>query len=143
MTTSTKTIEVKIERTIPAPPGEVFDAWLDPTIAGTAWHEHDKLIVDPRVDGLWYWLIRGTAHYGRYVDIARPSRVQYSWMSRYTLGEESTVTVTFQKQGEGTLMNLVHSGLPNEEMAAAHDKGWTSISDKFSNIFVGESLRRK
>ena len=29
MTAVMKTIEVKVERTISAPPGEVFDAWLD------------------------------------------------------------------------------------------------------------------
>jgi hypothetical protein len=59
MTTSTKTVEIKVERTIPAPPSEVFDAWLDPKIPGTPWHENKKLIVDPKVDGLWYWLAMG------------------------------------------------------------------------------------
>jgi uncharacterized protein YndB with AHSA1/START domain len=138
MTASTKTVEVKVERTIPAPPGEVFDAWLDPRIPGTPWHQNDKLIVDLKVDGLWYWLSSGgTPHYGRFMEINRPGRVEYSWMSPNTLGQESTVTVTFQKKGEGTLMTLVHSGLPNDDMARAHQNGWNSISDKFSNIFVG------
>ena len=144
MTTATKTVEIKLERTIPAPPGEVFDAWLDPKIPGTAWHEHEKLIVNPQVDGLWYWLsVGGTAHYGRFMEIDRPARIQHTWMSRYTLGEESTVTVTFQKKGAGTLMTLVHSGLPNDDMAKAHEKGWNSIADKFNNIFVSGSHRRK
>jgi len=143
MTTSTKTVEIKVERTIPAPPGEVFDAWLDPKIPGTPWHENEKLIVHPKVDGLWYWRSLGsTPHYGRFMQIDRPGLVQYSWMSPNTLGKESTVTVTFQKKGEGTLMTLLHSGLPNDAMAKAHDKGWSSISDKFSNIFVSGSHRR-
>jgi uncharacterized protein YndB with AHSA1/START domain len=43
MNTSTKTLEIKLERTIPAPPSEVFDAWLDPKISGTPFHENDKL----------------------------------------------------------------------------------------------------
>ena len=30
MRSSTKTIELKFERAIPASPGEVFDAWLNP-----------------------------------------------------------------------------------------------------------------
>jgi uncharacterized protein YndB with AHSA1/START domain len=144
MTTSTKTVEIEVERTIPAPPGEVFDAWLDPKIPGTPWHENDKLIVNPKVDGLWYWLSSGgTPHYGRFMEIDRPGRIQYSWMSRNTLGEESTVTVTFQKKGEGTLMTLLHSGLPNDDMAKAHQKGWNSISDKFSAIFVSGSHRQE
>jgi uncharacterized protein YndB with AHSA1/START domain len=143
-TTLTKTVEIKVERTIPAPRSEVFDAWLDPKIPGTPWHENDKLIVDPKADGLWYWLaLGGTPHYGRFIEINRPGRIQYSWMSRNTFGEESMVTVTFQKKGEGTLMSLVHSGLPNEAMAKGHEKGWNSIFDKFNSIFVSESQRQK
>jgi len=34
-----KTIVVKVERTIAAPPSEVFDAWLNPKIPGNPWHE--------------------------------------------------------------------------------------------------------
>jgi uncharacterized protein YndB with AHSA1/START domain len=133
---STKTVEVKIERTISAPPSEVFDAWLDPKIPGTPWHENEKLIVNQKVDGLWYWLSMGsTPHYGRFMEIDRPNRIQYSWMSPYTLGEESVVAVTFHNKGDDTLMTLVHSGLPNEDMAKAHNKGWNSISDKFSDAF--------
>ena len=124
MTTSPKTVEIKVERTILAPPSEVFDAWLDPKIPGTPWYENEKLIVNPKVDGLWYWVsLGGTPHFGRFIEIARPGRIQHSWMSRNTLGEESTVTVTFQKKGEGTLMSLLHSGLPNEVMAKSAREG--------------------
>jgi uncharacterized protein YndB with AHSA1/START domain len=145
---STKTVEIKVERTIPAPPAEVFDAWLDPKVPGTLWHEHAKLIFDPKVDGLWYLLSlahrrEGTPHYGRFMEIDRPDRIQHSWMSRNTLGEESMVAVTFQKKGEGTLIVLLHSDLPNDDMARAHEKGWNSIFDRFSSIFVSGSHRRK
>jgi uncharacterized protein YndB with AHSA1/START domain len=138
----TKTAEVRVERTIPASPSEVFDAWLDPKVPGSPWHENEKLIVDQKVDGLWYWRsLGGTPHYGRFIEVDRPDRIQHSWMSRNTLGEESMVTVTFQKKGEGTLMTLVHSGLPNDDMAKAHEKGWNSIFDKVSKIFVSGSRR--
>ena len=148
MTTSTKTVEIKVERTIPAPPSEVFDAWLDPKIPGTLWHGHDKLIFNPKVDGLWYLLTlahrpEGSPHYGRFIEIDRPGRIQHSWMSRNTLGEESIVTVTFQKKGDGTLMTILHSGFSNDDMASAHQKGWNSVFDKFSDIFVSELHRRR
>ena len=140
---SRKAIEIELERTIPAPPGEVFDAWLDPRIPGTLWHENQKLIFAPTVDGLWYLLSsKGSPHYGRFIAIDRPGRLQHSWMSRHTLGEESLVTVTFQTKGEGTLMTLRHSGLPNDDMARAHETGWNSIFDRFGNAFVSGSHRR-
>jgi uncharacterized protein YndB with AHSA1/START domain len=143
MNTSTKTLEIKCERTIPASPGEVFDAWLDPMIPGTPFHENDKLIVNPKVDGLWYWLFKGQPHYGRFLEMNRPGRIQHTWMSRKTLGEESIVTVTFQRKAEGTLMTLVHSGLTSDDMAQAHNKGWSFILGNFAGIFGGGSQLRK
>ena len=141
-TTATKAVEIKLERTIPALPGEVFDAWLDPTVPGTLWHENEKLIIDPKVDGLWYLLsLKGSPHYGRFIAIDRPGRLQHSWMSRHTLGEESMVTVTFQRKGAGTLLTLRHSGLTNDDMAKAHDQGWASLFDKFGDAFVSGSSR--
>lgn len=135
--TSAKTMEITVERTIPATPAEVFDAWLDPAVPGAFGHENEQLIVDLKPDGLWYWRSRGgTPHYGRFLEIARPARIQHSWMSPNTLGKESIVTVTFRMKESGTLMTIQHSGLPNPEMAAAHEKGWNSILDRFSSSFA-------
>jgi uncharacterized protein YndB with AHSA1/START domain len=142
--TSVKTVEVTVERTIPAAPGEVFDAWLDPTVPGAFGHENEQLIVDLKPDGLWYWRSRGgTPHYGRFIEIARPTRIQHTWMSPNTLGKESIVTVTFQMREGGTLMTILHSGLPSAEMAAAHEKGWNHFLDTLSNSFAGGLRRRQ
>jgi len=117
MKKSAKTIEVKIERTIPASPGELFDGWLDPKIPGNPWHAAERFLLDAKVDGLFYWRLRGTSHYGRFTELDRPDRMQHTWVSPNTLGEESMVTVTFKKQGEDTLMTLVHSDLPDMDEA--------------------------
>jgi len=135
MKKSMQTLEFTFERTIPAPPAEVYDAWLDPKVPGNPWHESDKLILNPVVDGLFYWLIRGTPHYGRLTLTERPSRLQHTWMSPNTLGIESTVTVTFKKKGEDTLMTLVHSDLPDEELARSHEKGWNHFLGRFPDHF--------
>jgi hypothetical protein len=52
-----KTIEVTIERTIPAPPSEVFDAWLNPKIPGNPWNMAENLLFNPKVDGFFYWAV--------------------------------------------------------------------------------------
>src|SRR5258708_16144768 len=124
MKKSSKSIEIKVERINPAPLNEVFDGWLDPKIPGTPWNAAEKFLLDPKVDRLFFWNLKGTSHYGRFIQIERPGRIQHTWVSPNTLGQESVVTVTFQKQGEGTLMTLVHSDLPDTDQARGHEKGW-------------------
>jgi uncharacterized protein YndB with AHSA1/START domain len=123
-----KTIELELTRTIPASPIEVFDAWLDPKCPGTPWSEADKLVLDPKVDGLFYWLFINEAgerkpHYGRFTILDRPSKVQYTWMSLHTRGLESLVTVTCQKKGEDTLLTLRHENLPDDEFRTRSREG--------------------
>jgi uncharacterized protein YndB with AHSA1/START domain len=143
MNTSKKTIEVKVERTIPAPAAEVFDAWLNPKVPGTPWEMADKLILDPKVDGFFYWLVHGTPHYGRFTELSRPARIQHTWMSPYTTGLETTVKVTFKKQGNDTLMTLVHSGLPNTAGGRSHRKGWNYFLDAFPKQFTAAARKKK
>jgi uncharacterized protein YndB with AHSA1/START domain len=141
MSETTKTIEVKVERTIPAPLANVFDAWLDPKVPGNPWNMADKLLLNPQVDGLFYWAIKATSHYGRFTEIERPSRMQHTWVSPNTSGLESIVTVTFDRQGEDTRMTLVHSGLPDTDGGRSHDKGWNYFLDLFPKKFTDASRK--
>jgi uncharacterized protein YndB with AHSA1/START domain len=132
MEVSTKTLEFILERTIPAPLAEVFDGWLDPNIPGNPWNAAEKFILDPKVDGLFFWTLKGISHYGRFTEIERPARIQHTWVSPNTLGQESIVTLTFKKHGEDTRMTLVHSGLPDTDAGRGHEKGWNYFLDSFS-----------
>lgn len=143
MNTSKKTIEFKFERNIPAAPDAVYDAWLDPNVPGNPWNMADKLILNPTVDGFFYWRTKAISHYGRFTEVERPGRIQHTWVSPNTLGEESTVTVTFKQQGDHTLMTLVHSGLPDDEKAKSHEKGWNYFLDLFPKQFANPSGKNK
>ena len=136
MKRSTKTLEIKVERTIPASPDEVYEAWLNPKFPGNPWSQAEKLLFNPKVDGFFYWRIKETPHYGRFTEMEPAKRIQHTWMSPYTLGEESTVTITFKKQGENTLMTLIHSGLPDSEEGKAHHEGWSHFMDMFPEHFA-------
>ena len=141
--TATKTIEIKVERTIPALCAAVFDAWLDPKIPGTTWHAAEKFILDPKVDGLFFWHIAGNSHYGRFTKMERPGRIEHTWMSPSTAGLESTVIVTFKQQGKDTLMTLVHSGLPDTDRGRSHEKGWNYFLGIFLEQFQSGSRKKK
>jgi uncharacterized protein YndB with AHSA1/START domain len=143
MKESKKTLEFKFERTIPAPPDEVFAGWLNPKIPGNPWNMAEKLLLNPAVDGFFYWSAKGTAHYGRFTEMERPGRIQHTWVSPNTLGEESIVTLTFQKRGGDTLMTLVHSDIPDTDRARGHEKGWNYFLNIFPEQFVNRSHQEK
>jgi uncharacterized protein YndB with AHSA1/START domain len=137
-----KTLEFKFEKKIPAPIGEVFDSWLSPEVPGTIWNAAEKFIMDAKVDGLFYWTLKGTGHFGRFTQVERPLRLQHTWMSPNTLGAESTVTVTFKEDGANTLMTLTHSNLPVHELAKGHQNGWNYFIGLFLEQF-GSGSRKK
>jgi uncharacterized protein YndB with AHSA1/START domain len=143
MRTNIKTLEFKFERIIPASLGEVFDGWLNPEIPGNPWNAAEKCILDPKVDGLFYWTLNETSHYGRFTEIERPGRIQHTWVSPKTLGQESIVTLTFKRKGDETLMTLVHSNLPDHELARGHKKGWNYFLDIFPGQFGNGSRKEK
>ena len=139
MSTKTNTMELKFTRTIPATPAEVFGAWLDPKHPGNPWTGAKKVIIDARVDGLFFFATSkepSWPHYGRFLEIERNRRLQYAWMSPFTNGLESTVTVSFEKKGDDTLLTLTHAGLPDDDHGHLHDGGWEECLGKFLAQFA-------
>jgi len=133
---------IKVERVIAASPSEVYKGWLDPKVKGNPWNMGDKLILDAKPNGFFYWFIHGTPHYGRFTKLVKAKKIQHTWMSPYTEGEESTVTVTFAKKGSDTLMTLVHAGLPNTEKGKAHNEGWNEFLDLFPKSFLKKKRKK-
>lgn len=137
-----KTMTITLNRTIPALPAEVYDAWLDPATPGTPWDrsECEKVILDPKIEGLFYFK-RVSAeridfpHFGRFVVLDPPKKIEYTWMSPFTRGAESVVTVELERKGDDTLLQLCHSNLPDDELGHLHNGGWTSRLDALVERF--------
>jgi len=125
-----KTMSVRLERRIEAPPDQVFDAWLDPACEASPWHGAKPGWLQAEVDGLFYrkHLSKAgdmeLAHYGRFTEVTRPARLQYTWISQHTRGLESLVTLDFLPRGTATQIVLVHENLPDDEKGRMHDGGW-------------------
>ncbi len=134
-----RTFELKLERTITASPDEVFAAWIDPAKPGNPWNNAKKSMIDAKVDGLFYIQMGETPHYGRFLKLDKPRLLQHTWVSPYTEGHESTVTVTFAAKDNDTLMTLHHTGLPANERGHAHKEGWTYFMDLFPTKFAERS----
>lgn len=132
--------EITVSRQIPAKPENVFDVWMDPKSPGGPWHV-EGAIVHPAVDGLFYFAVkhqgRNWAHYGRFVRIERPRLTEYTWMSEATKGVESIVSVTFEPAGDGTMVTLRHSNVPDDEMGRQHKDGWAWALSALGERFAG------
>ena len=135
-----KLTDVTVARTIPASAEKVFDVWIDPKSPGGPWFGSDRVILKPVVDGLFYLAVkhegRTWPHYGRFLQIDRPHRVEYTWMSEATKGAESIVTVTMEPNGEQTEVTLHHSGVPDDEMGRQHKEGWTWVLSALAEGFA-------
>jgi uncharacterized protein YndB with AHSA1/START domain len=137
MTAEIKTIDLTLTRTIPASPAEVYDAWMDSSNPASVWHGRQKLRIEPKQDGLFYLVHRSNSsgkefpHFGRFMEVSPGRRLQHTWMSQFTRGLESVVTVSFEQKGEDTLVTLRHTGLPDDEAARGHEGGWTHFLDGF------------
>jgi uncharacterized protein YndB with AHSA1/START domain len=138
-----KLIDITVARTIPAEPEKVFDLWMNPKSPGGPWFGADRVILNPVVDGLFYIAVkhegRTWPHYGRFLEIDRPRRVAYTWMSEGTKGAESIVTITMEPREDQTEVTLRHSGVPDDEMGRKHKEGWTWI---LSTLAEGLASRR-
>jgi uncharacterized protein YndB with AHSA1/START domain len=136
-----KTMELTLQRTIPASAAEVYQAWLDAKNPGCPWSDAEHLIFNPEVDGMFYF--RHVAdngeplpHAGRFTELRHGRRIQYTWMSRHTQGLESVVTVTLRPKGRDTELTLNHANLPDNPLGRRHNQGWNYFLGVFGDRFA-------
>lgn len=109
---------------IQAEPEQVFEYFTEPE-AILRWMG-DYAALDPVPGGQFTLDVNGVPVRGRYLEVDRPYRLLLSWghagSDRLPPGG-STVEVTFTPDAGGTVVTVVHSGLPAAE-ASQHLLGW-------------------
>ena len=121
------------------PPERVFDAWLDPAMLAKFMAPGPTMSVpeatsDARVGGRFRIVMHGEeagdlSHEGEYLEIDRPNRLVFTWVSAFTL-PDSTVTLDFAARDGGTEVTLTHIRFPSEESRDNHQGGWAAILAK-------------
>jgi len=109
---------------IAARPRLVFDYFTRPE-ALVRWMG-DLAVLDPRPGGEFTVFFGGRSVRGRYLELDPPRRLVISWGrggSAEFPPEVSTLEVTLEPEGQGTIVTIVHSGLPEAE-APKHAAGW-------------------
>lgn len=126
-----KAMEFTVTHVIPATPQELSDAWLDGDSPRGPWLGDGARRIDPVVGGAYYWVDlegeKSPPHYGRFLRIERPRLIEYTFVSKFTHGLDSIVTVEFASTGGQTEVTLRHSGLPDGKDGLDHKKAWIGI----------------
>jgi uncharacterized protein YndB with AHSA1/START domain len=138
--TRPKTTDLTVTRLIPATPAEVYEVWLDHTSPGGPFFGSTKVIIDARVDGLFFTQLlhegQSWVHYGRFVALEKPRLIEHTWISESTRGLESVVAISLEPEAGKTRVTLQHRGVPDDEMGRKHAEGWAyvlgCIEERFS-----------
>jgi uncharacterized protein YndB with AHSA1/START domain len=137
-TSQTQAIEREVR--IDASPETVFDFFTDP--AKMVQWKGAEATLDPRPGGVYRVQMNEQAiAVGEYVVVDPPNRLVFTWGWEgdfaATPPGSSTVEVTFTPDGDGTVVRVVHSGLPSPESAEAHGQGWDEYMPRLAIAAAG------
>jgi uncharacterized protein YndB with AHSA1/START domain len=127
-----------IKRQFNAPPEKVFAAWTDPEQMsrwmGPAAVKEVHAECDVRVGGRYHikMITADDEHdvSGVYREILANEKIVFTWAWKTTSERESLVTVTFKRDGTGTIMTLTHEQFFDEDARDRHQHGWNGALDK-------------
>lgn len=128
-----------IKRRFNAAPEKVFAAWTDPEKV-KRWMGPGEVKVlsaesDARSGGRYRWLMRapdGENHdvSGVYREVIPNEKLVFTWAWKSTPERQSLVTLTFKRDGDGTLFTMVHEQFYDESARDRHQHGWSSAIEK-------------
>jgi uncharacterized protein YndB with AHSA1/START domain len=127
------TTSVRIEAT----PEEVFPYLIDPALL-IEWIG-DWADLKPEPGGIFAVNINGVAARGTYVLFEPPHRVVFTWgvPGHETLPPgSSTVTIRLVADGDDTMVELTHAGLP-EDAKPGHLEGWVRCLGQLAAAAAG------
>lgn len=127
---------VRVSARIEASPERVFDAWLDPGIAGrwlfaTASRPMTRVAIDARVRGR-FRLADGNdgdrvEHRGVYVEIARPRRLAFALSAAHDLPDTRVIVeIAPAGRADAAELTVTHADVPGE-LAARTEARWTGM----------------
>lgn len=117
---------VEVEQRIAAPPRTVFSYLTEPT-KFVEWMGVGAQL-DPRRGGSFRIDVDGEhIASGEYRELDPPRRLVMSWGWEGDLElppHSTTVEITLEPDGQGTLLRLRHLGLPSDAQRISHREGW-------------------
>lgn len=135
MTHPAETTTVHVTHLYAVPAERVYDAWLDPQLAGrflfaTPTGEMIHCEIEPHVGGRFLITERrdGVAveHSGEYLALERPRHVVFTLCVSSLQNASTHVDLHLAAAGEGSTLTLTHSGVEAQQ-ATRVAEGWNAI----------------
>jgi len=117
-----QTGKICVDQIVAATPSLVFQAWLDPNLAGrwlfaTATRPMTEVSITPRAGGRFRLADGEVFHTGRYILVEDPHKLAF-WLD----DTNSRVSIEFAPRNNGCLLRLEHHNLPPELSAHARER---------------------
>jgi uncharacterized protein YndB with AHSA1/START domain len=131
-----------LKRRLNAPPSKVYGAWTDCAKISHWFGPEDAEILraetDVRVGGRFRIVFRGPDGEehdvgGVYREVVPDQKLVFTWAWRSTPERESLVTVALKRDGDGTLLTLLHEQFFDEAARDRHGRGWNGTLDKLES----------
>jgi uncharacterized protein YndB with AHSA1/START domain len=133
--TDDPTPPVELRVRLDASPDEVF-LYLTEPARYVLW-QGVKAELDPHPGGVYrVWMDADTVASGEFVEVEPSRRVVFTWGwegNEAVPPGSTSVEVTLEADGDGTLLSLRHSGLPDGEAAALHEQGWRHFTARLAS----------
>ena len=131
-----------LKRRLNAPPAKIYRAWTDAAKIsrwfGPEAAEMLRAETDVRVGGRFRIVFRGPDGEehdvgGVYREVVPNQKLVFTWAWRSTPERESLVTVALKRDGDGTLLTLLHEQFFDEAARDRHGRGWNETLDKLES----------
>lgn len=113
---------------------DVYHAWVSEQHIVTP---ATSLKIEPKVDGIYQLIAKVGEHEatmtGHFTKVLENNELEYTWEWNSD-GERSVVNVKFTPDEEGTIVDIVHSGLASENAIDMHSQGWDSYIEGLKKI---------
>ena len=140
---------LRLERRYPVAPEKVWRAWTDPK-ALSAWfgpgeaHSVTVAETEVRVGGRFHVAFRmpdGQQHdvSGVYREVIFPRKLVFTWAWKSTPERESLVTITFEPEGDSTVMKFLHQQFYDQAARDDHEDGWTRTFEKLARLLLTDT----
>lgn len=78
-------------------------------------------------------------HRGRFLNLEKDKLVEMTWITGDggTEGAETVVSVEIAPEGTGSVVDLKHSGFPNEDSMRRHEQAWVDVLGHMDRVLSG------